>query len=252
MHTDELHALLRDVQSGRTSPEAAALQLDPTATADLGFARLDLGRPQRTGEPEVVWGLNKSAAQVATLMARIHDAGQVAIATRIDADKAAEVQAALPEVEWAPMARMLKLVPSGRSSQQVGHIAVVCAGTSDLPVAEEAVETALAFGSKVTRHVDIGVAGLQRLLTALPKLRQARVIVAVAGMEGALPTVLAGLVETPVVAVPTSVGYGSHLGGITPMLGMLTACAPGISVVNIDNGFGAGVVAHRINRLGAA
>ena len=255
MDRDDLHALLREVQTGHTTPAEAALRLDPLATADLGFARLDLGRPRRTGEPEVVYGETKSAEQVAALMARIYEAGQVALATRISREKAAAVSAAfpagLPTPTWTPMGRLLSLTPADHTPAELGHVAVVCAGTSDLPVAEEAAETAAAFGSHVRRHTDIGVAGLQRLLGALPALREARVIVAVAGMEGALPTVLAGLVEVPVVAVPTSVGYGGHLGGITPMLGMLTACAPGISVVNIDNGFGAGVVAHRINRLGA-
>jgi len=251
MDRDALEALLRQVQQGHTTPAAAAEQLDPSALADLGFARLDLGRPRRTGEPEVVFGENKSAQQISQLLSRIHAAGQTAIATRVSEDKAAVVREALPAVRWSSLARMLQLVPDTQVAPAVGHVAVVCAGTSDLPVAEEAAATAIAFGSKVSRHVDIGVAGLHRLLGALPALREARVIVAVAGMEGALPTVLAGLVEAPVVAVPTSVGYGGHLGGLTPMLGMLTACAPGISVVNIDNGFGAGVVAHRINRLGA-
>jgi len=245
-----LEALFRAVAEGTLRPDAAVEAARGLGSAHFDFAHLDLDRPRRTGDPEVVFGENKSAEQVAVLLQRIHDAGQPALATRIDADKGAAVCARVPTAVYDPISRTA-VIPRPSSAPGLGHIAVVCAGTSDLPVAEEAAVTAELFGSRVERHIDIGVAGLHRLLSRLDAIREARVIIAVAGMEGALPTVLSGLVAAPVIAVPTSVGYGAHLHGITPMLGMLTACAPGMSVVNIDNGFGAAVVAHRINRLGA-
>ncbi len=230
--------------------EEAAAEAQSSASAHFDFAHLDLDRPRRTGEPEVVFGAGKSAEQITVLLERLAHTGHPALATRVDEEKAQQVRARLPEVVHNPTARTL-LLRHTPPDPPLGHIAVVCAGTSDLPVAEEAAVTAETFGARVERHTDIGVAGLHRLLSRLDAIRQARVIVAVAGMEGALPTVLAGLVSAPVIAVPTSVGYGAHLQGLTPMLGMLTACAPGMTVVNIDNGFGAAVVAHRINRLGA-
>lgn len=250
MSHESLEELFRAVADGTLTTAEATQRVQDGRAADLGFARLDLDRPRRTGDPEVVFGAGKSAEQIVPLLQRLADTGQPALATRVDAAKAAVICAALPEAVHDPIARTVVLDPR-TEVPRIGHLAVVCAGTSDRPVAEEAAVTAELFGSRVTRHVDVGVAGLHRLLTALPAIREARVVVAVAGMEGALPTVLAGLVSAPVVAVPTSVGYGGHLHGLTPMLGMLTACAPGISVVNIDNGFGAAVVAHRINRLGA-
>ncbi|MBO87684.1 MAG: 1-(5-phosphoribosyl)-5-amino-4-imidazole-carboxylate carboxylase [Deltaproteobacteria bacterium] len=242
-----LESLFEAVAEGSLSPAEASLK---ARSARLEFAHLDLDRPRRTGEPEVVFGSHKSAEQIVPLLEQIAATGQPALATRISPDKARAICAALPAAEHHPTARAVVVRPAA-TVEPVGHIAVVCAGTSDLPVADEAAITAELFGSKVVRHTDIGVAGLHRMLSRLDTLREARVLVVVAGMEGALPTVLAGLVRAPVVAVPTSVGYGAHLHGVTPMLGMLTACAPGISVVNIDNGFGAAVVAHRINRLGA-
>lgn len=245
-----LDALFRAVADGTLAPDDAVRAARASGSALMGFAHLDLDRPRRTGDPEVVYGAGKSADQIAALLQRLADAGQPALATRVDATKAARVCALVDNVVHDPVARTL-LIPAEVSVDPIGHVAVVCAGTSDLPVAEEAAVTAEVFGSQVVRHVDIGVAGLHRLLSKLDELRQARVIVAVAGMEGALPTVMAGLVSAPIIAVPTSVGYGAHLQGLTPMLGMLTACAPGMTVVNIDNGFGAAVVAHRINRLGA-
>lgn len=241
--------LLSQVRDGTLSPEAAAAALGTDGGLSLGFARLDVGRVDRTGEPEVVYGAGKTAAQIISLLQRLHDAGQPALATRVDAAKAAVVCDALPDVIFHDLARILEW-PVVPAADPVGPpVAVVCAGTSDLPVAEEARCTLEALGTPTRTHYDIGVAGLHRLLSQLPALREAPVLVVVAGMEGALPTVLAGLVSAPVIAVPTSVGYGSHLSGITPMLGMLTACAPGISVVNIDNGFGAALVARRIQRL---
>ncbi len=244
MTTHSLEALFTAVANGQlTAAEAAAR----ARSAQLDFAHLDLDRPRRTGEPEVVFGSHKSAAQIIPLLERIRASGQPALATRIDPDKARVICAALPQAEHHERARAVVL-RADPAAEGIGHIAVVCAGTSDLPVADEAALTASLFGSRVVRHTDIGVAGLHRMLGRLDALREARVLIVVAGMEGALPTVLAGLVGAPVIAVPTSVGYGAHLQGLTPMLGMLTACAPGISVVNIDNGFGAAVVAHRINR----
>jgi NCAIR mutase (PurE)-related protein len=250
MPDSTLNQLFADVAKGLLDPTEAAARAESSRSIQNEFAHLDLDRPRRTGEPEFVWGQNKSAAHIVTLLRGIHAAGQPALATRVDTEKAREICHALPEVEHHSSARAI-LWRAARQPAPIGHIAVVCAGTSDLPVADEAALTAEVLGSRVVRFSDIGVAGLRRMLSKLDAIREARVIICVAGMEGALPTVLAGLVRAPVVAVPTSVGYGAHLGGLTPMMGMLTACAPGISVVNIDNGFGAAVVAHRINRLGA-
>ncbi len=244
----ELLALLGAVASGSVGPEMAAERL--RGEAKLGFANLDLHRAARTGDPEVVYGEGKSAGQIATALMRLREAGQAGLVTRVDAAKAAEVRARVPEVVDYSVARILSLPVPGKIVEPIGHIGVVCAGTSDLPVAEEAAVTAEVLGHRVTRVVDVGVAGLHRLLRRVETLREARVLIAVAGMEGALPSVLTGLVSCPVIGVPTSVGYGAHLGGITPLLAMLNSCASGLSVVNIDNGFGAALQAGRINRIG--
>ncbi len=249
MNRDELKALLSRLAHGEVSADDVVDKVLAEPVANLGFARLDLDRPRRTGEPEFIFGAGKSATQIVHLLQRLADAGQVAVATRVDAAKAVEICAALPTAVWHADAQIMRLSHHPLPAT-TGHVAVVCAGTSDLFVAEEAAVVAEYLGCTVHRIVDVGVAGLHRLLGVLPALRPARVIIAVAGMEGALPTVLSGLVSAPVIGVPTSVGYGAHQGGLTPMMGMLTSCAPGLSVVNIDNGFGAAVVASRINRLG--
>jgi hypothetical protein len=217
------------------------------AGPDLGFARLDLDRRRRTGLPEVVYGEGKTGEQIAAILRALHDAGEVAVATRVGAAQAAEVLAALPGATHHAVARVIAWPPEGRRPAPAeGRVAVVCAGTSDLPVAEEAAVVLEVFGLPVLRVRDVGVAGLHRLVPHLDGIRACRAVVVVAGMEGALPGVVAGLVGRPVVAVPTSVGYGAAFGGVAPLLGMLNACAPGVSVVNIDNGFGAACVAALI------
>ena len=218
------------------------------------WAQLDHARPARTGEPEVVYGASKSPAQVAALLRELADrapSGPV-LATRCTADHAA----ALPEADHDPLSGLLVLrsaAPDRTKGEDrtAGRVAVVCAGTSDLPVARECAGTLAAFGVPHDLTADVGVAGVHRVLEAAPRLSSAAVVVVIAGMEGALPSVVAGLVRAPVVAVPTSVGYGAAFEGLAALLGMLTACAPGISVVNIDNGFGAAVVARRILLAGA-
>lgn len=219
----------------------AALRSGP-ASASLPSAHLDLARATRTGEPEVVYGASKTPDQLAELVGTLLDAGVTpVIATRCSPAHAA----AVPTAAYDPVSRLL-VAREQPPDPDLGRVVVACAGTGDLPVAAEAVGTLRAFGVTADALVDIGVAGVHRVLEALPTLRSADVVVAVAGMEAALPTVIAGLVAAPVVAVPTSVGYGASYQGVTALLGMLASCAPGVAVVNIDNGFGAALVARRI------
>ena len=222
-----------------------------TETDDLGFARVDLARLRRQGAPEVVYGASKTAAQIAGVLASLRSHGQLpAFATRVDAEKAAVVAESLGDgFQYFPEARILR-VGEPRKPDGLGAVVVAAAGTSDLPVAEEAAVTAETLGNEVVRLYDVGVAGLHRLLACADTLAAASVVIAVAGMEGALASVIGGLVSCPVVAVPTSVGYGASFGGVSALLSMLNSCAAGVSVVNIDNGFGAGFLAHRINHMG--
>ena len=215
---------------------------------DLGFARVDLDRLRRQGVPEVVFGESKTAEQIAGVLAALRSNEQIpAVATRVDATKAAKVSAALGDgVEYFQEARFMR-IGAARKPDGIGTVVVAAAGTSDIPVAEEAALTAETFGNEVKRLYDVGVAGLHRLLACADDIKSATVVVAVAGMEGALASVVGGLATCPVVAVPTSVGYGASFGGVAALLAMLNSCAAGVSVVNIDNGFGAGFVAHRIN-----
>ncbi|MBN1336012.1 MAG: nickel pincer cofactor biosynthesis protein LarB [Deltaproteobacteria bacterium] len=246
MDREALARILQQVRTEAVSVEQALSMLLP-AEVDLGFAHLDLDRRPRTGLPEVVYGEGKTGPQITAILRALHEAGEVAVATRVDATLAAEVCVALPGVTHHAVARVLVWLPEGRHPEPSdAPVAVVCAGTSDLPVAEEAAVVLEAFGLPVHRVRDVGVAGLHRLMPHVETLRACRAVVVVAGMEGALPSVVAGLVGRPVVAVPTSVGYGAAFGGIAPLLGMLNACAPGVSVVNIDNGFGAASVAALI------
>ena len=218
---------------------------------NLEFARVDLARLRRQGVPEVVYGAGKTAEQIVAILSSLRDHGQFPVlSTRMDNEKAKAVAAALgDDFTYFPVARLGRL-GSARAPDGLGKIAVAAAGTSDLPVAEEAALTAETLGNEVTRLYDVGVAGLHRLLACADELRAASVVVAVAGMEGALASVVGGLVGCPVVAVPTSVGYGASFGGVAALLSMLNSCAAGVSVVNIDNGFGAGFLAHRINHMG--
>jgi hypothetical protein len=258
LENDPMDDILDGVARGELPPHEAASQLRTllgvVGGRSVTHARVDLARSQRTGLPEVIYGAGKPAHRIADILRSLHRAGQDGMATRIDADKAAAVREAVPGVRWYPEAGVLFWPADGAQPTERathGRVAVVAAGTSDLPVAEEAALTLEILGNRTERVVDVGVAGLHRLLERLPDLRAARCLVVVAGMEGALPSVVAGLVATPVIAVPTSVGYGAHLGGLTPLMGMLTSCATGVGVVNIDNGFGAGVLASRINRMGS-
>ncbi len=219
---------------------------DPDGIRDLGFARLDTDRAARTGDPEVVYGAGKTPQQVVEILASLHDAhpDRAVLATRL-ADPALEALEALPDVVLDPVARAATLGPLPAPQ---GTVCVVAAGTSDAPVAAEAALTARVYGAGVRVVTDVGVAGLHRILAARPELEAADCLVVVAGMEGALPSVVGGLVGVPLVAVPTSVGYGAAFGGLAALLGMLNSCAPGVTVVNIDNGFGAGVFAARVAR----
>ena len=217
---------------------------------NLGFARVDLQRKARQGFGEVVYGEGKTAEQIVAILKSLDAHGQrPALVTRLNAEKAASVADELGgDFTYFPEARLGRL-GENRPCDGQGVIAVACGGTSDLGVAEEAARVAEALGNKVSRIYDVGVAGLHRLLACEEELRSARVVIAIAGMEGALPSVIGGLVEAPVIAVPTSVGYGASFGGVTALLAMLNSCAAGVSVVNIDNGFGAGFLASRINHL---
>ncbi|MBQ8643180.1 MAG: nickel pincer cofactor biosynthesis protein LarB [Candidatus Methanomethylophilaceae archaeon] len=215
---------------------------------DLGFAKVDHHRSIRQGVPEVVYGAGKTVEQIVAIAESMLNQGSGSVlVTRITEDTASEISRSLP-IEYDPSSR-IGVVGSIPGHEGVGKIVVVSAGTSDIPVAEEAAVTAEFLGSKVTRIYDAGVAGIHRLLAHSEDLVSARVVIAVAGMEGALPSVVGGLVECPVIAVPTSVGYGASFGGLSALLTMLNSCASGISVVNIDNGFGAGFLADRINRM---
>jgi NCAIR mutase (PurE)-related protein len=222
-----------------------------SSTDNLGFAKVDIDRLRRQGVPEVVYGAGKTAEQISAILSSLRDHGQMpALVTRVDAEKAVRVAEALGgDFTYFPAARIGRIGPA-RAPDGIGPIVVAAAGTSDLPVAEEAAVTAETLGNEVTRLFDVGVAGLHRLLACADQLVGASVVVAVAGMEGALASVIGGLVSCPVVAVPTSVGYGAAFGGVSALLAMLNSCAAGVSVVNIDNGFGAGFLAHRINHMG--
>jgi NCAIR mutase (PurE)-related protein len=216
---------------------------------DLGFARVDHHRPLRQGFPEVIYGAGKTPEQIIAISARLARAGGPVLVTRTTRAVFDSLAATLPRARFHEAARAIVVPPAGRSRRSAGRagIAVVCAGTADIPVAEEAVLTAEVMGNRVERIYDVGIAGLHRLLERLPAIQAARVLVVVAGMEGALPSVVAGLASAPVIAVPTSIGYGAGLGGLAALATMLNSCASGLTVVNIDNGFGAGYAASLIN-----
>ena len=217
-------------------------------TADLGFAKLDLGRDKRTGFPEVVFCPGKPDAALVEIYRTLARARGAVLGTRADARQAALVADVLPAVRYDPVSRVLALWPSTPQEPE-GFVAVCSGGTTDQSVAEEAAQTAEFFGAHVERFFDVGVSGLHRLLSCIDDIRRANCVVAVAGMEGALASVLGGLVEVPVIAVPTSVGYGANFQGLSALLSMLNSCANGIATVNIDNGYGAGYLATQINRL---
>ena len=244
----DVREVLEDVAGGRMSVDDAIDRLKLIPFEDLGFAKVDHHRSIRQGVPEVVYGAGKTVEQIVAIAESMLNQGSGSVlVTRITEDAASEISRSLP-IEYDSSSR-IGVVGSIPGHEGVGKIVVVSAGTSDIPVAEEAAVTAEFLGSKVTRIYDAGVAGIHRLLAHSEDLVSARVVIAVAGMEGALPSVVGGLVECPVIAVPTSVGYGASFGGLSALLTMLNSCASGISVVNIDNGFGAGFLADRINRM---
>jgi NCAIR mutase (PurE)-related protein len=245
---DRLRNLLESVAARRVPVDEAVRELRELPFRALGFAHADTHRHLRTGFPEVVLGEGKTPEQIAAIMVELARGGSTVLATRVSPEAAAAVQAAVPGVRHMPVPRALVLGEAPAAERGRGTIAVVSAGTADVPVAEEAALTAELAGNKVDRLFDVGVAGLHRLVAHRAVIESAEIIVVVAGMEGALPSVVAGLFARPVIAVPTSVGYGASLGGIAALLAMLTSCAAGVSVVNIDNGFGAGQLAAMLNR----
>jgi len=249
MDAERLRELLRAVQAGGVSPDEALARLRRLPYEDLGYARLDTHRAIRAGAPETVYCPGKSTEQVVQILSRLVESHVNVLATRATAEQHAAVLGAGLRVDWHPTARLL--VANPQAVETVGLVVVVSAGTSDLPVAEEAAVTAEVRGNRVERVYDAGVAGLHRLLAQHPLLLEANAIIVVAGMEGALASVVGGLVDRPVVAVPTSVGYGVSEGGFAALLTMLATCVPGIAVVNIDNGYGAACLADRINKLAA-
>lgn len=248
MNAESIRKLFAQVRSGKLSPDEAVNRLRHLPFEDLGFAKLDHHRALRAGMPEVVFGQGKTPAQLAQIFSRLARHGGNILATHASSEQFAAVKKKVRKAQYRELARAIVLQ---RDSAKYGKgtIAVVSAGTSDIPVAEEAVVTAELMGNEVERLYDVGVAGIHRLLANRGTLTRARVVIVCAGMEGALPSVVGGLIGVPVIAVPTSVGYGAAFKGVAALLGMMNSCASNVSVVNIDNGFGAGYVASLINRL---
>jgi NCAIR mutase (PurE)-related protein len=248
MDQDQLRGLLESVRSGAVDIDAAVERMRHLPFEDLGYAKLDHHRALRHGLTEVIFGKGKTPQQVAGIAERLLDKSANLLITRADESIAAGLKARYPEAEYFPLSGAVRIWRD-RTMRGKGKLAVVCAGTSDIPVAEEAQVTAEVMGNEVDSIYDVGVAGIHRLLASSERLGEARVVVVAAGMEGALPSVVGGLVSVPVIAVPTSVGYGASFQGVAALLGMLNSCASNVTVVNIDNGFGAGYVASLINRL---
>jgi NCAIR mutase (PurE)-related protein len=250
VRAEQIESLLAEVAAGRLTPKAALDRLRHLPFEELPFARIDHHRSLRQGQPEVVFCEGKTPDQVTAICERLEAVDGMFLGTRANESVAARLRDRFPRLLWNPLARTvhLPLAELPERAPVTGSILVVSAGTSDLPVAEEAAVVAEAFGHTVDRLVDVGVAGMHRLLAAGEQLQRARVVIVVAGMEGALPSVVGGLVAAPVIAVPTSVGYGASFGGLAALLAMLNSCAAGVTVVNIDNGFGAAAAASRICR----
>jgi NCAIR mutase (PurE)-related protein len=250
MDTNKLRHLLTDVQAGQVSVEQALGRLRDLPYDDIGYARLDVHRSLRQGLPEVVFCQNKTVEQATGILERLWQHHDRVLATRVSAEMASGIQARLPDARYDPTSRLLSLARRELPplAEDAPYALVVSGGTSDLPVAEEAAQTVEFLGSRAERAYDVGVAGVHRLLDERERLFGAEVVISVAGMEGALTSVVGGLVACPVVGVPTSVGYGANFNGLSALLAMLNSCAPGVAVVNIDNGFGAGLYAHLILR----
>jgi pyridinium-3,5-biscarboxylic acid mononucleotide synthase len=248
MNPDLLTQLLESLSNGRISVSQAEARLVDLAMEDIDYAHIDHHRSLRKGFPEVIFGQGKTAEQIVGIMQRMQSQEKVVLITRIDAQKAQPVLTAFPDALYDEVARMVVWQRSPLPKTGMGTILIISAGTSDIPVAREAYLTADAMGNVVDAIFDVGVAGIHRLMAHRESFEQARVLIVVAGMEGALPSVVAGLVRRPVIAVPTSVGYGVSLGGLTALFGMLSSCSSNVAVVNIDNGFGAGYMASSINQ----
>ncbi|MBN2612955.1 MAG: nickel pincer cofactor biosynthesis protein LarB [Bacteroidales bacterium] len=248
MNHEELKKLILGIQKGETSTDEAFEKLRDLSFTDLGHSKIDNHRELRTGYPEVIFCAGKTVDQVKDIIQHMLSKGENILATRATEDMYNAVKTICSEAEFHPLARTITIKRKKIKVPETS-IAIVTAGTSDIPVAEEAAITAEVFGNKVLRVFDVGVAGIHRLYGKLPEIRNCRVIVVVAGMEGALPSIVGGLVDKPVIAVPTSIGYGANFHGLSALLGMLTSCASGVTVVNIDNGFGAGYMASMINKL---
>lgn len=246
MDQTALRTLLEEVRDSHVSPDQAIHQLRHLPFEDLGFAKIDHHRPLRVGMPEVIYSAGKTPEQVTEIFARMAERGGNVLATRANPEKFEAVHTRVPQAEFHPVSGCIVL-RRGCEKRGRGLVLVICAGTSDIPVAEEAAVTADLMGNEVEQLCDVGVAGLHRLLSHRDLLARARVLIVCAGMEGALPSVVAGLVAAPVICVPTSVGYGASFGGLAALLGMLNSCSPNTAVVNIDNGFGAGYLASMIN-----
>jgi NCAIR mutase (PurE)-related protein len=249
MNIRRLEDLLKKVKSGKVMLDEAITQLKLLPFEDLGFTRIDHHRSLRKGFPEVIWGEGKTSGQILPIMRQLKRKGQNILITRLDEKKARAMQKVFSKSKYYPRSRVLTYLTHSVKSEGKGTILVITAGTTDIPVAEEAAVTAQFMGNRVETLYDVGVAGIHRLLSERVRLEAASVLIVAAGMEGALPSVVGGLVNRPVIAVPTSVGYGTSFGGITALLAMLNSCASGVAVVNIDNGFGAGYMAALINRI---
>jgi pyridinium-3,5-biscarboxylic acid mononucleotide synthase len=249
MHPDRLKSLLQSVARGEVAVENALDSLKHLTVEDIGYAHIDHHRSLRKGFPEVIYGENKTAVQITGIMEKMIPRENIILVTRLDEKKARQVQASLPDAVYHVDARMLEWAGGDIPITGKGIILVISAGTSDIPVAREAFLTARAMGNPVKSIFDVGVAGIHRLFAYKDDMESAAVLIVVAGMEGALPSVVAGLVDKPVIGVPTSVGYGASLGGLTALFSMLNSCSSNVAVVNIDNGFGAAYMASMINRL---
>lgn len=247
MNVEEIKSILDAVSSGNVTAEAAAEQIKNLSFEDVGYAKIDHGRATRQGFPEVVFGQGKTREQIIGIFEKLIARSPNVLITRTTAEVYGEIRNVLADAEWHESAKLIRVIRD-KTELGSGEIAVVTAGTSDIPVAEEAALTAEAMGNRVTRIWDAGVAGIHRIISQREILQNARVVIVAAGMEGALPSVVGGLVAVPVIGVPTSIGYGASFGGIAALLGMLNSCSSNVTVVNIDNGFGAGFVASLINR----
>ena len=248
MTITEANRLLEQFRAGTVDRESVLQAFQAAPVADLGFAQVDTHRALRKGFPEVIFGAGKTAPQIIKIASKLLEGEKCVLITRVTPEHARTVCKRFRQATHHPLARCIT-VEKQPLPKRPGTIAIVCAGTSDLPVAEEAAVTAEIMGNQVERVNDVGVAGVHRLFNRLDRIRKANVVVVVAGMEGALPSVVAGLISRPIIAVPTSVGYGANFGGLAALLGMLNSCGSGVTVVNIDNGFGAGYAASQINAL---